>query len=213
MNVAAGIGVANFGDRAIILDCRANRYHQVGTRHAAVLAAVGAGLEINDREALDTLIHFGIVDPLALRLPAVQIADVRESALDTVAGPPANLSIGRVAVALLGVVTRLRWTSFPSVLAHIRSLKTSPSVLIPDPDLIALARAYDQVRPRIPIRRICLRDSLALFAILARAGGACNLVFGVRLDPFGAHCWVQTGETILSDSLESARHMRPILVL
>ncbi|MFN7166777.1 MAG: lasso peptide biosynthesis B2 protein [Pannonibacter sp.] len=49
----------------------------------------------------------------------------------------------------------------------------------------------------------CLPRSLLLLAYLALRGVRADLVFGVRLSPFMAHCWVQQGRTVLNDHLEN----------
>src|SRR3546814_2824721 len=48
----------------------------------------------------------------------------------------------------------------------------------------------------------CLQRSIALQHLLARNGFESSLVFGVRLNPFHAHCWLQNGDLILNDTLE-----------
>jgi len=55
-------------------------------------------------------------------------------------------------------------------------------------------------------------DAIALDDILLRRGLAATLVFGVRLTPFAAHCWLQTAETILTGTAAEARNFTPILV-
>jgi hypothetical protein len=59
----------------------------------------------------------------------------------------------------------------------------------------------------------CLRDSIALLRFLIRRGVAAELVIGVKLYPFAAHCWVQQGPLILNDNLGGAAGFAPILVL
>lgn len=68
------------------------------------------------------------------------------------------------------------------------------------------------VRRYIPIAPNCLHDSLALCRFLQRRGIASDLVIGAKLHPFGAHCWVQDGPTVLNDTLAAARGFQPVLV-
>jgi hypothetical protein len=57
-------------------------------------------------------------------------------------------------------------------------------------------------------------DSLALVEFLAQWHIFPDWVFGVRVDPFEAHCWVQAVEVVLSDTLSFAsRWYSPIMVL
>lgn len=66
-----------------------------------------------------------------------------------------------------------------------------------------LLRATDQCLPRaIAARRLCHRH-----------GQEAALVFGVRLNPFAAHSWVQCGDAVIVGDLEHVRLYTPILVL
>ena len=38
-------------------------------------------------------------------------------------------------------------------------------------------------------------------------------VFGVKTEPFDAHCWVQHGEVVLNDAPDRVRQYSPILVV
>lgn len=58
----------------------------------------------------------------------------------------------------------------------------------------------------------CLVRALALHAICRRQGILSSLVFGVRVNPFTAHCWVQLDETVLVGDFEQARLFTPIMV-
>ncbi len=68
----------------------------------------------------------------------------------------------------------------------------------------AIARAF------YPRQKSCLFESLALIEFLAGAGAFPNWTFGVRSDPFGAHCWVETEGVVLNDGLETTRAFAPI---
>jgi transglutaminase superfamily protein len=68
-------------------------------------------------------------------------------------------------------------------------------------------------RKFVPVAPNCLRDSLALNRFLARRGISSDVVIGVKLHPFAAHCWVQKESAVLNDSLSAATGFSPILVL
>lgn len=59
----------------------------------------------------------------------------------------------------------------------------------------------------------CLPRSIALALCLASDGKRTNLVIGVKLAPFGAHCWVQSGDEVLNDSVEEVLRYQPILII
>ena len=74
----------------------------------------------------------------------------------------------------------------------------------------ALAVRFARARLAVPAPRDCLTDSLALIAWLGGKGSDCELVFGAKLDPFAAHCWVQSGDLLLSDRLEEIDRFTPV---
>ena len=65
----------------------------------------------------------------------------------------------------------------------------------------------------MPVARSCLLDSLALLDWLGDQAGHARLVFGVRLDPFGADCWLQTGRVLLTDAPDTANRFAPVLAV
>jgi hypothetical protein len=82
-----------------------------------------------------------------------------------------------------------------------------------DHDLEELARCFRRARALMPPEPVCLPDSLALLEWLARRSAYPALVFGVKLHPFGAHCWVQTDEAILSDAADVVADFTPVLAI
>ena len=93
----------------------------------------------------------------------------------------------------------LRSKSLRHILSRIARSKETPGP-IPAKDLIHLTRAFNTVRPLYPRNYLCLFDSLALLEFLSRWNMFPNWVFGVQIDPFEAHCWVQHHNTVLCDT-------------
>jgi len=79
--------------------------------------------------------------------------------------------------------------------------------------LLDAVSIYRRARLFVPIKLSCHLDSLAMVHFLARRGLAANIVFGVTSDPFSAHCWVQTGDLVLSDSVGNANAYTPIRIV
>lgn len=95
-------------------------------------------------------------------------------------------------------------------LAHRRHAIAAPA----GPDRTArLASRFLKSRALAPIAPVCLQDSLALGFWLARRSACPNIVFGARLEPFAAHCWVQTDSAILNDAPDRVSQFAPVLVL
>lgn len=59
----------------------------------------------------------------------------------------------------------------------------------------------------------CLRWSLAMAQHMAHSHAYPELVFGVRMQPFAAHAWVQAGDIVLNDSADRAMQYTPLLVI
>ncbi len=59
----------------------------------------------------------------------------------------------------------------------------------------------------------CLPRSVAAVHALLDRGVRADLVIGVRLQPFGAHCWVQHGSTLVNETVDQVRNFTPILVV
>lgn len=78
---------------------------------------------------------------------------------------------------------------------------------------VAAAQMFARGRRYVPIEPICLLDSIALLNFLSRRQLAADLVFGVTGAPFSAHCWVQSGDTILNDTLGNVMGFTPIRVV
>lgn len=68
-------------------------------------------------------------------------------------------------------------------------------------------------RRLVPIRHNCLLDSIALVRWLVTKGCPVTLVFGAKLHPFAAHCWVQSGTLLLNDRLETVHRFEPVRVI
>lgn len=69
---------------------------------------------------------------------------------------------------------------------------------------------FAAARRFVPIPRNCLTDSIALLLWLARRGQGAALVFGVKLNPFAAHCWVQSDQLLLNDRVEHVERFTPV---
>jgi hypothetical protein len=76
-----------------------------------------------------------------------------------------------------------------------------------------LALQYEAARRMFPARPRCLPDSLALFDFLTARKERVQIVFGIRREPFAAHCWVQTGRSLLNETADIAAGFQPICIV
>ncbi|MEJ2419876.1 MAG: lasso peptide biosynthesis B2 protein [Exilibacterium sp.] len=118
----------------------------------------------------------------------------------------------------------LRWWSLKRIVDHIECRKTKYRCSNPQPknldftDAKQLNRLWDLVEIFRILRPLllsntnkCLYNALALIEFLSRYEIFPDWVFGVRLGPFSAHCWVQQGEFLLNDSADCTTSFTPIL--
>ncbi len=81
-------------------------------------------------------------------------------------------------------------------------------------DLAELRREtakFRKLRPWYPRAYLCLFEAVALLEYLAARNHFPACIFAVQAEPFGAHCWVQAGATLLNESLEYAGRFTPIM--
>jgi hypothetical protein len=111
----------------------------------------------------------------------------------------------------------LRWRSLASIarIVAARRSRLAPSDGPASREAVrALVASYLRLRPfAFSAQDKCLHDSLTLIHFLACEGVSATWVIGVRTQPFGAHSWVQSGDTVLNDQHERVRRYRPILVV
>lgn len=78
-------------------------------------------------------------------------------------------------------------------------------------NLSTLLVRFQEIRPWYPRNYLCLFDSFALTIFLQSHGISTQWTFGVREDPFGAHCWVQYGTVVLNDYIDRTQIYTPIM--
>lgn len=110
---------------------------------------------------------------------------------------------------------RLTSTSFAATLTDLRCLMNAVEHRASKSRRTAAQsiRAFEHARLLRTAADRCLPRSIALALCLASDGERTNLVIGVKLAPFGAHCWVQSGGEVLNDSVEEVLRYQPILVI
>lgn len=79
-------------------------------------------------------------------------------------------------------------------------------------EIFDLALRYLRARMRLPFRHTCLVDTLTLVRWIGPAPRLL-IIFGVKLDPFAAHCWAQLDDMILNDRCDHVAPFRPVRVI
>lgn len=79
--------------------------------------------------------------------------------------------------------------------------------------LLDSTSSFQGARLYVPVPTRCLLDSLALVRFLARQRLHAHIVFGVTADPFSAHCWVQSRDLVLNDTVGHVNTLTPIRIV
>lgn len=73
-----------------------------------------------------------------------------------------------------------------------------------------VANAFRRAARFATTRHHCLPHALAVAHALCARNAPGTLVIGVRTRPFGAHAWVQCGDAVVNDSIDTVRDFTPI---
>lgn len=213
--IAAGVGVARIGDKAVVLDVRHDRYTMWSGSCASALLDLRRGnpcpLSQDDCHTLERhgLLTKGEQDAG----PWLTATDIRTPTASAVEGPEAGRlrPLHLVASTWNCIRARMDLRSAPlhEVLIDLPAASRGRTTR----DLVTHARAFDRARRWVPVRPRCLPDALAYARVARREGFAVDLVFGVKLHPFEAHCWVQSGSLVLTDPLDKVRRFEVVLAL
>ncbi len=133
------------------------------------------------------------------------VRQTRVTALDV---DPLGLRLHHgLAFAAAGIEAALRLAFRRLGTRHQPPLQAAPANLANE---LAVLRGLMLACPGI---RRCLPRALLTRAYLRRRGIALELVLGVRTHPFGAHCWLQSGDLLVDDQLDHVRGYKPVAVL
>jgi hypothetical protein len=95
----------------------------------------------------------------------------------------------------------------------LASARDAPIAAASRDEMIVHTRRFLSARKLVPVQQNCLLDSLSLLRWLGPRRNAAALLFGVKLDPFAAHCWIQSGDLILNDRVEAIAAFSPVRVI
>lgn len=204
------------GGRVIFLDVKADRYFCLPFGPEAAFARLAAGdVEPGDAERLRALIARGLLieDPASRGLRPPSPLEPATGDLLQEPYPPPRI---RDLLGALAFETRAAWLlrtrPFLQVVKGVERRGTqcrSPHAC--DKRLRRIASASATISLLLRAADRCLVRALAVHATCCRHGIRPRLVLGVRVNPFGAHCWVQLDQTVLVGDFEQVRLFTPIV--
>lgn len=206
------------------MDLERDTYFRLPALLQAAFHNFHTGAVISDIEAAALLQRKILVettdDPPALCAPpwvTAQRSVLERPAAATPGAPPTALGALITVPRLFIALRRRRLKDTVDAVIRFRDSRKPPPPASSDAaleaHLCAAAQAFLRARRHLPLSRSCLLDSLALLTHLGRCRLSAQLVFGISIDPFCAHCWVQAGDLVLNDTVGNVRAYTPIRVL
>ena len=199
--------------RAVFMDERTDSYFMLDcdqeedlNRLAERSGPLSSGADLNDllgvgNEPIE-LIRAGYTSP------SVSLLDGK-----VLRGP----SLSAVIKAARLVRATRTWLRTQPIAAVLTELSEGPSALtvrsVAREDLVDVASRFLGARKFVPVPGNCLLDALSMLRWLGPCRNAVALIFGAKLDPFAAHCWVQVDDLVLNDHVESVAAFTPVRVI
>ena len=213
------------GNDFVFLDLRQDDYTLVNGVAAAALRDLSFAEQAVQKpesvDALKELLNGGLLitdQSNAKRLCSTKTELAMESLIDPEAMPRARLGVlqlWRFIAACTAAATRLRWGRLESTVKSVERRKNRHySTKSFDMDRAReLTAVFQTLRSFFPRDYLCLYDSLALLEFLARHQVFPTWIFGVKLEPWAAHCWVQEGQCVFNEGVEEAAGYTPIMAI
>ena len=213
------------GDAAVFLDLRNDAYLLFSDTAVSALRAAASpravpALQPKLSDAMLELLNNGLVttDPLSGREMAPTGVALAEDSLvdvDTIFDShPTAGHILRFLAACAAAAVELRCLHVARVVHRIARRK---SAMAGGPLDVASAReltaVFLKLRSFFPRDYLCLYDSLALIEFLAAYRIFPDWIFGIKLEPWAAHCWVQDRTLVFNEDVEQAASYTPIMAV
>lgn len=213
-----GLSFAILDQTVVILDIHANRYFQLPRDLTFAFSAIVDGADHivtpDDRKRLMSARILSDTVPVDRpNAPRPRMRPVRSS-VQTDNVQWVRGAMVRAAMMKIATAGRLRMMRFDRVIDRLRTIKArSSSGSSGSMQVTKIISAFAASRQIWSDVERCLPSSMALAEAMWNAGVSVDLVLGVRLSPFQAHCWVQWDERILNDHIDHVATFSPILVL
>lgn len=212
-----GLTFCRLSGRLIFLDRHADRYF---------------GLSDSLEQTLEDLIGDGIAHPAGTAALIERGLLIERPGVNTVIGPvdravPRHSLLGGASEAI-GLATILpaasrqlasrlliRTAGLERALYRFERLRRPPRPVLPAELEHArrIAARHQAAGMLAGTHERCLPNAHAIGCELARAGLAARLVFGVKLRPFEAHCWVELDDAAVNDRIDLVQTYSPVLVV
>lgn len=214
---SSGVTGCVVNDQVVLFDVKANEYLAVSeeANNALIEWIAGAKLTLGQNQALLELIDSGVMGPDLLPPRGVPSPIARESLLDKDLEPYDRSQLFSAIMAQCAASIVLRVGAIEGAVGRLRTARVKyqgrrrRKIL----GVESCTNATLMAQAIVPSHERCLRRSLGLALLLAHEQIEAKLVFGVKLNTFAAHAWVQAGDIILNDGVDNVSRYTPILAV
>jgi hypothetical protein len=212
------------GDALVFLDLKQDDYVLVRGEAATALRALsstarGGEMPLQSNESLRELLEAGlltmdpeagrIIEPTRTQLALEPLVDF-ESLAEARHGA---VHFWHFTVACIVAAAKLYLKPIERTIASVQRRKRVHASPLNTERACELTCIFQRLRSFFPRNYLCLYDSLALIEFLARYQIFPTWVFGIRLEPWAAHCWVQEGPLIFNEDVEEAAAYSAIMTV
>lgn len=213
-----GVYFCDRGSDLVFLDLKNDNYVLVNGLAADALrllceAGNSTDLTQASHEALQDLVAGGLLtvnEAIGKRVCMTTLQAAENELIDEEETPTdATVHFGHVWFFLLACAvasTKLRFLKMESTIASVERRKAHqepPRSHLEVSRTRRLTSIFLKLRPFFPANYLCLFDSLALLEFLAHYRTFPLWVFGIKLEPWQAHCWVQQGSFVYNEKSEA----------
>jgi hypothetical protein len=209
------VSFCQVAERTLFLDLRRDRYFCLGAAMEATFRQILKAEPIEE-DARERLLALGVLRAADVETsisPTHSVQPTRSLADDRPAAAARIGTLATVISASFGARRQLNRRSLHDVVDRLSARKALAPHNADVAASLDQAARFGAARRKVPFKPACLADALALLDVLATRQCYPELVFGVRVAPFGAHCWVQSGSVVLNDPLDRVLAHTPILVV
>jgi Transglutaminase-like superfamily len=207
------------GGRAVFLDAAGDRYFCLSwAANEAFLRLAAGKARSGDLDHLRPLVSRGMLIESAsdnFESPAHRLERPTREFLVEPRPRPAAVQVLKAIAAEMRAGWLLRTRSFLEVIEAAGHCERGRRSALNDPhrSLLEIVSASAAAALFTRAHDRCLVRALAMRFLCSRSGLKPTLVFGVRANPFAAHCWLQLEGAVLVGEFEQARLYTPILVV
>lgn len=206
-----GLYFRQFENNILFFDLPRDRYFMLSGQRAQSFERFASGGAL--AQDIEALRREGLISPTDLQ-PSCEDRQITPPAQSLIDGPLPQATLRATIAVLTAQISAkrdLRRQHLAHVVAGLRS--ECPDAAPADADICAnLAAASLRAVRYLPAIDECLARGIAMKRLLFARGCPSALVFGVTM-PFAAHCWVQVGDTVLTDPLDIILHYQPIFAI